>query len=253
MKWRYLFRAFKAGYRDQKLEIALARALIRKGDLVADVGANKGAYLYWLRKAVGADGLVFAFEPQPRLAAYLDQIVPLMGWRNVVVRRAAISDKTGTQSLHVPGGGISPGASLESSVLDEKGGETFDCVVSRLDDELRDRGRVTFLKVDVEGHELSVFRGAVEIIKRDNPVILFECEARHLERYSMENVFDHLKGVGYDGFFLTKRRLIPLSKFEVTLHQKRQKDRFWDEPDYFNNFLFTPPDFDRTRLLRFME
>ncbi|MDB6041445.1 MAG: methyltransferase FkbM [Verrucomicrobiales bacterium] len=253
MKWRYLFRAFKAGYRDQKLEIALARAVIRKGDLVADVGANKGAYLYWLRKSVGADGLVFAFEPQPRLAAYLNQMVPLMGWRNVVVRPIAISESKGTQSLHVPGGGISPGASLESSVLGEKGGETFDCVVSRLDDELRERGRLTFLKVDVEGHELSVFKGAVEIIKRDNPVILFECEERHLVRHSVDDVFEHLKKAGYEGFFLTRRQLISLSNFEATLHQKRQKDRFWDEPDYFNNFLFTPRNFDLTKLVRFRE
>jgi FkbM family methyltransferase len=253
MKWRYLFRAFKAGYRDQKLEIALALAFIRKGDLVADVGANKGAYLYWLRKAVGAEGLVFAFEPQARLAAYLSQIVPLMGWRNVVVRPVAISDSTGTQSLHVPGGGISPGASLESSVLGGKGGETFDCAVNRLDDELRGRGRLTFLKVDVEGHELSVFKGGDALIARDNPVILFECEARHLVRHSMEDVFDHLKKAGYEGFFLTKRQLISLSKFEATLHQKRQKDRFWDEPDYFNNFLFTPRNFDLTKLLRFHE
>jgi FkbM family methyltransferase len=253
MKWRYLFRAFKAGYRDQKLEIALARAIIPKGALVADVGANKGAYLYWLRKAVGADGAVFAFEPQPRLAAYLNQIVPIMGWGNVVVRPVAISDHTGTQSLHVPGGGISPGASLESSVLALNGGETFDCPVRRLDDELQGHGTLAFLKIDVEGHELSVFAGAVELLNRDNPVILFECEARHLARHTMDDVFEYLKQSGYRGFFLSREHLVPLSKFEASVHQKRQKDRFWDESDYFNNFLFVPRDFDLIKLRRFQE
>jgi FkbM family methyltransferase len=253
MKWRYLFRAFKAGFRDQKLEIAIARAVIPKGSLVADVGANKGAYLFWLRKAAGAGGTVLAFEPQPLLAAYLSEIVPLMGWRNVVVRPVAISDHSGMQSLHVPGGGISPGASLEASVLGEQGGETFDCAVSRLDDELRGRGTLTFLKVDVEGHELAVFKGAFEILNRDKPVILFECEARHLARHSMEDVFEFVKRAGYKGFFLSRNRLIPLSKFDVAVHQKRQKDRFWDEPDYFNNFLFVPSNFDLTNLRRFQE
>ncbi len=238
MKWRYLFRALKAGYRDQKLEIALARTVIHQGDLVADVGANKGAYLYWLRKAVGPEGTVLAFEPQPRLADYLNSISNLMRWKNVEIRPIALSDRSGQQSLHVPGGGISPGASLESSVLGTAGGDTFECSVSRLDDEVRGRGRLAFLKVDVEGHELSVFQGAAETIRRDQPAVLFECEARHLTRSTMTEVFEYLARFGYRGFYLTKQELVPLSKFDSNLHQKHQTERFWDQPDYFNNFLF---------------
>ncbi len=242
MKVRYLFRALKARYRDQKLEIGLALALIRRGDLVADVGANKGAYVYWLRKAVGREGAVLAFEPQPRLASYLESIRIRMGWKNVEIQRIALSDEAGFQTLHVPGGGISPGASLESSVLSETEGETFECRVERLDDQLRGRKRVTFLKIDVEGHELSVFRGGIETIRRDAPVILFECERRHLTRHGMGEVFDYLKSLGYTGFFLTKRMLRPLGEFDSAVHQKQETARFWDAPDYFNNFLFLCPD-----------
>ena len=51
MRLRFLYRAFKARYRDQRHELRAVRTLIQRGDTVVDIGANKGAYLYWLQKA----------------------------------------------------------------------------------------------------------------------------------------------------------------------------------------------------------
>jgi FkbM family methyltransferase len=117
MKLRFLYRAWKARSRDQRLEIEVARALIRPGDLVVDAGANKGAYLYWLRQFVGPNGIVLAYEPQPELANYLQRARSAFRWTNVHIQPIALSNRTGKSTLHVPGSGISPGASLESSVL----------------------------------------------------------------------------------------------------------------------------------------
>lgn len=241
MKPRFLYRAFKARYRGERKEIAGVLAALSPGDIAVDAGAHKGAYTYWMRRAVGAGGKVFAFEPQPGLAAYLTSASEAMRWSNVVVRECALSDAPGTGTLHVPRGGSSQGASLSAEAA---GGNPEDqalpCRLATLDDELASGARVAFLKVDVEGHELPLFRGAARILARDAPVVLFECEARHLSGHSMGDVFTHLQGLGYEGSFYGPRGLRPLSEFDPAVHQRRAPGRFWEAPGYCNNFLFAP-------------
>lgn len=240
MKLRYLYRAFKARYRDEKPELLAALAAIRPGDTVVDIGANKGAYLYWFQKAVGPAGKVFGYEPQPSLARYLESVHAALRWQNVTIRDCALSDVTGTGMLNVPGDGDSPGASLGTAITDVTACRHYECQVDTLDHQLRDANRITLLKMDVEGHELNVFRGAREILTRHAPVLLFECEARHLRQHTMADVFAFLQGFGYTGEFFTPDGLRPLSDFDPTRHQQQTGARFWDAPDYCNNFLFTP-------------
>jgi len=234
---RFLFRAFRARYRDQRSEIRALREGLRAGDLAVDVGANKGAYTWWMRRAVGRSGRVVAFEPQPELAAYLRAVTAAMGWANVMIREAAASDRTGRATLRVPGDGPSPGASLESAAVAHAGRE-IPCATERLDDALAAAGRVALVKVDVEGHELAVFRGAAGILARDRPVLLFECEARHLTGGAPSEVFDFLAGLGYSGSFFAPGGPRPLAEFDAAIHQRRGPGRFWKAPGYVNNFLF---------------
>jgi FkbM family methyltransferase len=242
MKSRFIYRALKARYRDQRPEIKAALTALGTGDAAVDAGAHKGAYVYWLQKAVGPSGRVFAFEPQPRLAQYLRTVCARMKWRNVSISDCALSDAVGTGTLYVPGQGDSPGASLQEAVLQGEPGHSHPCAMDTLDHQLAGAGRVAFLKVDVEGHELRVFRGAARILSADAPVILFECEARHLHGHSMEDVFAYLKSFGYVGSFFCGRALLPLTAFSAAVHQKRDGARFWDLPGYCNNFLFRPGD-----------
>ncbi len=240
MNFRFVYRSLKARYRDQKTEVAATLAALKPGDTAVDAGANKGAYLYWLRKAVGESGSVFGFEPQPSLAGYLKSIVSEMGWRNVHVHDCALSDSVGTATLHVPGETNSPGASLEEVTTQGSEGHTHECRVDTLDRVLQNATRVALLKVDVEGHELQVFRGAKETIARHRPIIIFECENRHLRKNTMQDVFNFLHGLGYTGEFFSTDGLRPLNEFNPAVHQKQSSERFWDAPDYCNNFLFRP-------------
>lgn len=65
---RWLFRAWRYRYRLERREITLLLQQLRPGDWAVDVGAHKGAYTYWMQRAAGATGQVFALEPQPLLA-----------------------------------------------------------------------------------------------------------------------------------------------------------------------------------------
>lgn len=243
MRFRFTYRAWKARLRDQRLEIALTRALVGPGDLVADAGANKGAYVYWLRGSVGETGKVLAFEPQPALAAYLRRACEVFRWSNVHVSEVALSNRVGTSVLHVPGFGVTPGASLEASVLDQTPGARIACRVNALDRELDGLGPLRFLKVDVEGHELAVFQGAERALRRDRPHLLFECEERHLTKHTMADVFSFLESLGYEGYLLRDQTLLPVAHFDGSVHQPRNVPQFWKEPAYHNNFLFVAAGF----------
>lgn len=239
MKFRFLYRAYKARYRDQRFEINSVLSTLRPGDVAVDVGAHKGSYLHWMRKAVGPEGKVIAFEPQPKLAAYLHAITNAMRWTNVAIHEVALSDSTGTATLHVPGARpSSPSASLNRAALGESPGQQYECRLETLDRQLAGAGRVVLLKVDVEGHELQVFRGSAEMLTRDHPVILFECETRHLHGHGMRDVFRFLESLGYKGQYFSPQGTLPLDTFDPSIHQKRGVNKYWEADGYCNNFLF---------------
>ena len=239
MRARFLYRALKARYGGERREISAAVAALGEGDLAVDVGAYKGEYLYWLRRAVGPAGRVFAYEPQHRLAGYLRTVCSRMGWGNVLVRGCALSDFAGERILHIPRGEDNPGASLEAAILTISRCHDESCETDTIDNQLEGEGAVALLKVDVEGHELQVFRGGARTLARDGPVLLFESEARHLVAgHSMQDVFAYLHGLGYSGSFFSPQGLQPIDRFDPSVHQRQRTERFWDAPDYCNNFLF---------------
>jgi FkbM family methyltransferase len=232
MNSRFLWRAWRARLADQAMELALIRRHSRRGGLACDVGANKGSYLYWMARW---SGRVVAFEPQPGLAAYLKTISATLPLRNVTVEQKGVSDHSGVLTLHMPSVN-SPEASLEPI----EGAQRIDVPVVSLDDYFAPGERLALLKVDVEGHELGVFRGADRILREDRPVLLFECEQRHLKTGSVFDCFRHLEARGYAGRFIHGRSLRPVSEFDLETHQSQVGDRFWRAPGYSNNFLFEP-------------
>jgi len=232
---RFWYRALRARLRDDRAEIAALVEAIRPGDAAADVGANKGSYLTWLSRAAGPAGRVVAFEPQPDLAEYLARTCRAAGLDNLVVEAAGASDRAGVLPLRVPGErGPSPGASFEASVA----GRVVEAPVVALDEYFRDETRrIAALKIDVEGHELAVLRGARELIERHAPTVVVECEVRHVGRAGLAELLAFFAERGYDGFFARRGRLVPVAEFDPDLDQKASDGRFWDAPGYCNNFV----------------
>lgn len=233
---KFIWRGLKARYRDHSVELKALISQINPGDVALDVGANKGSFTYSLSKAVGLEGAVYAFEPQGVLANYLRDMCP----RQVLVTEEAMSDKQGESSFYAPNQGSSPGASLESKIASELDDWTSRVVkTNMLDFFLRKEKRaIKALKIDVEGHEFSVLKGAENIIDSHHPVIVIECEQRHLSTHKVEDVLSWLLDKGYEGWGVHRKTLISLNDFDIDIHQKNVGDRFWDKSDYINNFLF---------------
>jgi FkbM family methyltransferase len=153
---------------------------IRPGSDVVDVGANVGAYTLVMARLVGPGGMVFAFEPLPTTADILAQSCRYL--TNVVIVREALSGgDDDTIDLRVPflvGGVPEPSlAAVDPAPWAGTGLSTwkvFRVPVRRLDDHLAGFRDVSFIKVDVEGHEAAFLSGASETIRRFRPVLQLE-------------------------------------------------------------------------------
>ncbi len=235
---RFHVRSLKARFRDHKIEFAAIKRHVRPGDIVCDIGANKGSFTSWLSRWCGERGRVVAFEPQRALAARLAAVCAAAGLRNVTVEAQAVDASSGRRELHIPVG-HAPGASLNPSALSADRFDKATVPVVALDDYFKPEERVALLKVDVEGGELDVFAGARRILESDRPALVFECEARHLVGRTVDDVFAYLTALGYQGSFVSPMGLVPLSAFDLAVHQRRDGEWFWKRKDYCNNFIFT--------------
>src|SRR5205807_6872354 len=99
----------------------------------------------------------------------------------------------------------------------------------------------SFIKIDVEGHELDVLTGAAKTVARSNPILLVEVEQRHLS-FPMEAVFEEVSHFGYKGFFVVGKRVLPLAMFSYKVHQEPFLHDVLSS-DYVNNFIFVHENF----------
>ena len=146
--------------------------------------------------------------------------------------------------MFVPGDSHSPGASLEASIADKTACHTETVTVTTLDryaaEKLKEPVRV--IKIDVEGHELAVIQGALDLIRRDKPLLVIECEGRHLPAgKTVQDFITLVASLGYTATLAMPRMgEMPAGQFSEAIHQKQVGERFWDAKDYYNNFIFRP-------------
>lgn len=237
---RFVYRGLRARWRDQRELIEALVHAVRPGDAVVDVGAHKGAFLFSLARAA-APGPALAIEPQPALASYLRAACAALRLRNVQVLAAAASERAGRARLAIPSSGPTHGASLERAVEARGPVEHVDVELLALDELFAGAApRLAALKIDVEGHELAVLRGAARLLASHRPTLVVEIEQRHLGERPLSDVFGELERHGYRGEFLHRHRLRPLADFDPALHQRNAGPRFWSAPDYCANFVFRP-------------
>lgn len=150
---------------------------VRAGSVVYDLGANYGLHTLLFAKLAGSTGCVFAFEPMPRIREALVENIALNGFANVVVSSMAISDRVGNEQYvigeHDGAGHIKSGGRGDSSPV--KVEQTFTVSVTTIDQFVRDgNAPPTFVKIDVEGSEGAVLRGATDVILKYRPILLIE-------------------------------------------------------------------------------
>lgn len=139
---------------------------------VLDIGAQSGFYSLLLSRLVGPEGMVFAFEPLPANFRILEENVRLNNIQNVTIRGEAVSEHSGKIRFEFPHEepSLVAGPIFESDDLG-----TFQVPSVSLDDFVRETGHsIQFIKMDVEGAETAILRGAVESLKAFHPPMIIE-------------------------------------------------------------------------------
>ncbi|MCB4790704.1 MAG: FkbM family methyltransferase [Elusimicrobia bacterium] len=233
-KLRYILRGLRYKYDYDPGEINCLQKYIKSGDVVVDIGAHFGGYTFWMANQVGDKGKVYVFEPQPFFTDYIRKSLPFWHKNRVIIEQKGMSSKIGEMQLIIAEDGQehSQCATFESEP--RKKYKSYNVPVDTLDNYFKGKINrpIKFIKCDVEGHELEVFRGGIDIIKEGKPILLFECEKRHLTKHKMQDVFIFLQGLGYEGQFILGKKLYPISEFNPDIHQ------FEGKKPYANNFLF---------------
>jgi FkbM family methyltransferase len=156
----------------------VVRNLVQPGDCVIDAGANIGWFSLLASSIIGTTGKIFAFEPFGATADHFHRNLALNGVSNVELHRIALSDSSGKAKLTMNEIGNIGTASLFPPDADE--GEIVD--TGRLD-EIVPKRRFKLLKMDVEGAELRVLRGAEKLLQAGRiENILFEINEAALRR-----------------------------------------------------------------------
>lgn len=226
--------------RDPASELSLIPYLVKKGDTVCDIGANRGAFIYWFLK-VGAK--VNAFEPNPAQSRILRmRFGGALSDGRLRLFDTALSDSAGEAVLHIPVG-FSPLASIDGNAVSAVEGPMQEVRVplARLDDCVGNQD-VSFVKLDVEGHEAKVLQGALGLLAAKKPTLLIEAEERHRPG-AVATVNDILKPFGYEGFFREDGVAKPLSAFDPAIHQaveglNQEGTRRAKGSRYVVNFIF---------------
>ena len=230
--------------RELKPSIAIVRRLA--SGVTIDVGANNGMYAIPI---ASSGARLVAFEANPVLCEWLRSELP----DSVTVENFALADGEGRVTLRIPiiAGREIPGMATiaEANNFDDfevEGTRHVEVPAISLDkyaaDTLRSQA-ITFVKVDVEGAEGRVLKGAHTILQRDHPVLLVETEIRH--GADLAAIFADLAQLDYRPYILAEfgDRLVPTNIDEVPRLQAAgnvpQPGRA-ASPHYINNFFFVP-------------
>ncbi len=164
--------------------VRFVRGILQPGDVAVDAGAHIGFFTVQMAALVGAAGRVYAFEPLDANADLLERSIAENRFADrVVLRRAAVGDRSGAANLTYPEETLNTGGAY---LLREGTAPLTDNLVSPVPlvalDDLPLERPVRLIKMDVEGAEPLIVRGAARLLAEDRPAILAEVHATQLDR-----------------------------------------------------------------------
>jgi FkbM family methyltransferase len=196
------------------------KRVLKPGTVFVDAGAHLGEYTVLAGAILHASGCVHAFEPRPDVFELLLQNVQLNHCQNVAARRTALWHERGvlefeltpepsTSALRI-GRAVRAGSSLirvQAETLDRY----FDGP---------EMAKPSLIKMDVEGAELHVLRGARSLLAQaaeQAPILIVECEPPNLERFacSFADVYGFLRELGYGIYIWRQRTFVPVDASSI--------------------------------------
>lgn len=235
IKFKYLpfrlyhrIRCYKyAKYRSP--ELSLISNLVKNNQNSIDIGANLGLFTFFMSRA---SKHVFAFEPNPYPLENLKGLVD----SNVTVLPIALGNNDGPVEIKIPHhrkGWSSNGASLAFKEIND--GKIINIQCRKLDS--LNIENIGLIKIDVEGFEIEVIRGAKDTILKNKPIMIIENEIVHTK--DTNELFTTMNEFGYDKYICNSiGKLEKVGNFSVEENQKNAIRNL--DINYIQNFIFIP-------------
>lgn len=201
----------------------VVKKIINSGDSVVDIGAHEGFFSLFLAQRVGSAGHIYSFEPNPENLFFLEKNIKINKQKNIKIFTVAVGNKKEQLTFY-----YSDNLGAWGSLIDywHDTDKKRKVEVDRLDNLLKERQKpLDFIKIDTEGNEFNVLKGAEKVISQDHPHLCVEVSLSFwsVENESLNNLFDLLKNKGYKLFVLSGDQLVPY---------------FWPADRVFNLFAF---------------
>lgn len=202
-----------------QFETNVLKAILQPGDVVIDVGAFMGSYSLLVSKLIGGEGKVYAFEPSPDHLRKLKRNILLNNFRNIQTFNLALSNKKGVVKFYVAGSRSSLMKNEAESHMDKKVKPIKVKAVTLNDFVNKERIKhIDFIKIDVEGWDLQVLKGASNILKgKDAPDIMVEVIDDQLKRAgsSSYDLIKYMKSFAYTPYIFTRNGLRPYEELSM--------------------------------------
>lgn len=217
-------------------ELLLLEFFLAKNSVFFDIGTNKGEYAYYAEKLISPKN-IYLFEPEKKLNRQLRAI-----FSDCQVFDLALSDSKGTHQFKIPLiNGVADNCLSSLEVENKEDNETeaiiYEVKTDTLDNFTKEKNIIPdVIKIDVEGHELSVLKGAESFINKHHPTLIIELEQRHHKDINIESVFDSFKQKGYQCYYYSKKQS-QLFPYENKIHLTNTKEYF-GKINYINNYIF---------------
>ncbi|MDX1348779.1 MAG: FkbM family methyltransferase [Putridiphycobacter sp.] len=167
--------------------VGVLKKFLKTGDTFVDAGANIGFLSLLAAEIVGPTGNVHAFEPYPATVEILEQNKALNNYSQIEIHSFALGNESGQQTIFTENenrGG--------ASIVNHSDGNGLMINVERLDT-VEINSKVNVLKIDVEGYEFEVLKGAEQIIKTDRPYLIVEYSVDRNNTISSDKLFHWLQ------------------------------------------------------------
>ena len=222
-------RMYFYGDYDERYEARMIRRLLDDGEIFWDIGANIGYFSLLAAATLQHSGRVIAFEPGQVAYARLVDNIGLNPFRNITTFNLAVTDREGEAALYLAAATADGCASLYGA-----GGEVTAreiCRTVSLDGFVPSHGLPgpDFIKIDVEGAELFVLRGARQMLAASRPLVLVELKAETLAAAGTDKreIQDLLAGYGYVPSFPYRRKWYRARD----VSDVKSRNLLWFDPD----------------------
>lgn len=168
----------------EPFETECVKKIIKKGDIVLDIGANIGYFTLIFANIVGETGRVFAFEPDPTNFDLLKKNVEINGYQNVVLEQKALSNKIGKADLYLSKTNMASHRIFKAG--DKRRSIEIDVIT--LDEYFKNfNKKINFIKIDVEGVEPAVIQGGLKTLEKQDKIhIMIEFFPLWIKKFGIE-------------------------------------------------------------------